>query len=60
MDDTLEQAARAAKTVTEAAERRDDLIRQAADEGASIRTIAHATGLTRSSVHRIITRQHGH
>lgn len=51
-----QQLARASRTVREATARRDSLIRQLHDEGASLRQIAEAAGLSHTAIAKILRR----
>jgi hypothetical protein len=53
---TAEQLARAARALRQAVERRDGLVRAMRAEGASLRTIGAAAGLTAMGVKKILDR----
>lgn len=46
-----------ARKAREATERRDDAIRRMRDEGASLRVIAEAAGLTHAGIARVLARE---
>lgn len=56
MTGTDRQLAFQAKRAREATERRDELIRQMRDEGASLRTIAEVAGLSHTQIKNILVR----
>lgn len=53
---TGQQLASQARKAREATLRRDELIRQMKTEGASLRTIAEAAGLTHTAIAKILAR----
>lgn len=53
---TADQLASQARKAREATLRRDELIRQMRDEGASWRTIASAAGLSHMAIKKIVAR----
>jgi DNA invertase Pin-like site-specific DNA recombinase len=53
---TAQQLASQARKAREATARRDALIRQMRDEGATLRAIADAAGLTHTAVAKILAR----
>jgi hypothetical protein len=53
---TAQEVARWANKAREATAERDDRIRQMRDEGASLRAIAEAAGLTHTAIAKILAR----
>lgn len=57
--DTLEQLAKTVATIDDATQRRNQLLRQAREEGHTWRSIAAAAGMTEHGIRKIVTRTSG-